>query len=88
PLDMPNPLFLEALMRKVEKLINENKELKYEIERAFSEKNILDSRQIETYVYEGLNNLLRMNMLNERSFEMLRGRVEKIFRKEERIQTP
>ena len=85
PLDMPNPLFLEALMRKVEKLINENKELKYEIERAFSEKNILDSRKIETYVYEGLNNLLRMNMLNERSFEMLQGRVEKIFRKEERI---
>ncbi len=85
PLDLPTSMFFETIIEKVETLINENKELRYELEKGFNETNLIDSQQIETFIYEGLNNLLRMNILNEKNFQTLKERVVDTFRKEQRI---
>ncbi|MFB0561627.1 MAG: hypothetical protein ACETWM_10510 [Candidatus Lokiarchaeia archaeon] len=85
PLDLQTSLFLDTIIEKVETLINENKELRYELEKGFNETNLIDSQQIETFIYEGLNNLLRMNILNEKNFQTLKERVVDTYRKEQRI---
>lgn len=43
PLDLPTSLFLEMIIEKVETLISENKELRYELEKGFNETNLIDS---------------------------------------------
>jgi hypothetical protein len=85
PLDLPNPAFLEAVKRKAETLINDSKELKLEILKGFKKANLINSQQIETSVYEGLNNLLRLKILAERDFQILKARAKEVFRTEERV---
>lgn len=85
PLDLPSYMFLETVIEKAQKLINESKQLRYEIEKGFNEINLIDSQQIETYINEGLNNLLKMNILNEKNFQALKTRVTDTFKKEQRI---
>ncbi len=85
PLDLPNPAFLEAVKRKAETLINDSKELKLEILKGFKKSNLINSQQIETSVYEGLNNLLRLNILTEKDFQILKARAKEVFRTEERV---
>lgn len=84
PLDLPTSLLFETLKEKVENLATENKELRTEIEKGFNKKNLINSPQIEKSIYDGLDNLLRLNILNENNFHILKGRVAEIFRKEQK----
>nr|MDO8081538.1 hypothetical protein [Candidatus Freyarchaeota archaeon] len=85
PLDLPNSQLFETIKERVEKLINENKELRTEIEKGFNKTNLINSQQIETCIYDGLDNLLSLNILNEKNFQTLKARVADIFRKEQKI---
>ncbi|MEM2134908.1 MAG: hypothetical protein QXG44_08655 [Candidatus Jordarchaeaceae archaeon] len=85
PLDLPNPAFLEAVKGRAETLINDSKELKLEIQKGLKKANLINSQQIETSIYEGLNNLLSLNILTEKDFQILKARAKEVFRTEERI---
>jgi hypothetical protein len=84
PLDLSTSALFETLKEKIETLINENGELITEIEKGFNETNLINSQQIETCIYDGLDNLLRSNILNEKNYQTLRDRVTQIFRKEQK----
>lgn len=84
PLDLPTSLFLETIIKSVETLINENKELRFELEKGFKETNLIGSKKTEKHLHKGLKNLLRMNILNEKNFQILNARTTGIFRKEKK----
>ncbi|MEM3594611.1 MAG: hypothetical protein QXS27_07760, partial [Candidatus Jordarchaeaceae archaeon] len=70
---------------RAETLINDSKELKLEIQKGLKKANLINSQQVETSVYEGLNNLLSLNILTEKDFQILKARAKEVFRTEERI---
>lgn len=84
PLDLPTSRIIETIKEKAEKLINENNELRNEIEKGFNKTNLINSPQIETSIYDGLEYLLSLNILNEENFQILKARATDIFRKDKK----
>lgn len=88
PLDLLTSGFSKMLKERVEKLINENKELRDEIEKGFNKTNLINSRQIETYIYNGLDYLLSLNIINEENAQTLKARIAEIFKQQKHSKKP